>query len=140
MISLAFKDGRDAAIPPEMCEKLGLGHESRPTRKIRYKADVASDHLDHAFEVLVTSPERSTQKPLGIVLTSVAVREEGFTHVLDGYLFRATLSGELLRAYHNYGRSGGVTAEEVPLANARPRFRRELNFYLKEAVRLDFVK
>ncbi|MBI4422205.1 MAG: hypothetical protein HY554_00665 [Elusimicrobia bacterium] len=138
LVELAVERGEDADIPADMAELLGFGAVDTATKRLRYEPDSTPDGKEHAFGVVLGKNDSGRPVPKALRISVVEGKASGDEVFMDGYMFRASLAGALEKAFHNSGKSGEVESKEVAITDpgVKARFRAEMNFHLREALRL----
>ena len=138
LIDLALGAGNEKPLAQYMERDLGFV-SSLPAKVINYNStpDGYGRILYVAYRVL----PGGRLEPVALVWRAVKVTVEGTRKVFDARTFRTDLSGQLVTAAMGGGESGKVRQSRVDLdAKVRSQFQREMDFFLRDAVALEFNK
>lgn len=135
LVAKVLDDGEVEIIKPAMAAKLGLGSDQVIARSIGISHTKAPDGQDHGFLVVVHSKPNGEPVPQAIEIRAIAaMKKDGDQLLVDGYIFKADLSGHLEMAFHNSGPKGHLQSEEMPVDKRKTKklFQKEMDLFLAE--------
>ncbi|MCX5788793.1 MAG: hypothetical protein NTX64_09865 [Elusimicrobia bacterium] len=132
VIELAQVQGKEDALNSGTANLMGLGNVPIPTKGLRYKQKESPDGSEHGFSLLFAPDDAQRTKPTHLDLSVGKATKRNNVWEVDGYVFVATLDGELKQAFRNRG----VLGKMLPTKLARSKsviktFKNELEFHQK---------
>ena len=139
LVKIALKDGEKTTLD-STAENLGLKGKT-PTKVIYFEGNHTPDGFEHTFNVTLDS-EKDAAKATGVVWVVTKTKEENGESHIEGYAYALSLSGELKAASGGAG-IPGKTLRQAKLSlnkTVKARYKKEMDFWLKDSVGLAFDK